>query len=49
MAIPKVMGIETEYGITVQGAHDFNPVLASSALINSYVAAELRRVRWDYE
>ena len=49
MSIPKVMGIETEYGITVQGAHDFNPVLASSALINSYVAAELRRVRWDYE
>ena len=49
MAIPKVMGIETEYGITVQGAHDFNPVMASSVLINSYVAAELRRVRWDYE
>jgi proteasome accessory factor PafA2 len=49
VSIPKVMGIETEYGITVQGAHDFNPVLASSALINSYVAAELRRVRWDYE
>ena len=49
MAIPKVMGIETEYGITVSGAHDFNPVMASSVLINSYVAAELRRVRWDYE
>jgi Pup amidohydrolase len=49
MAIPKVMGIETEFGITVSGAHDFNPVLASSVLINSYVAQELRRVRWDYE
>ena len=49
MAIPKVMGIETEYGITVPDANDFNPVLASSVLINSYVAAELRRVRWDYE
>jgi proteasome accessory factor A len=49
MAIPKVMGIETEYGITVPDAHDFNPVLASSVLINSYVATELRRVRWDYE
>jgi proteasome accessory factor A len=49
MAIPKVMGIETEYGITVPEAHDFNPVLASSVLINSYVAAEYRRVRWDYE
>ncbi|HEX9713202.1 MAG TPA: depupylase/deamidase Dop [Actinomycetota bacterium] len=49
MAIPKVMGIETEYGITVPDQADFNPVLASSVLINSYVASELRRVRWDYE
>ena len=49
MAIPKIMGIETEYGITVPGSADFNPVLASSVLINSYVAASLRKVRWDYE
>ena len=49
MAIPKVMGIETEYGITVPDQAEFNPVLASSVLINSYVASELRRVRWDYE
>jgi proteasome accessory factor A len=43
------MGIETEYGITVPNAQDFNPVLASSMLINSYAAQTLRRVRWDYE
>src|SRR6266550_969262 len=43
------MGIETEYGITVQGVTEFNPVLTSSVLINSYVASALRRVRWDYE
>ena len=49
MAIPKVMGIETEYGITVSGVPEFNPVLTSSVLINSYVASPLRRVRWDYE
>jgi proteasome accessory factor PafA2 len=49
VAIPKVMGIETEYGITVQGVPEFNPVLTSSVLINSYVASALRRVRWDYE
>src|SRR5687767_1677273 len=49
MAIPRVMGIETEYGITVPGSADFNPVLASSVLINSYVASALRRVKWDYE
>jgi proteasome accessory factor A len=47
--IPKVMGIETEYGITVQGAPEFNPVLTSSLLINSYVASALRKIRWDYE
>jgi len=49
MAIPKVMGIETEYGITVNGVPEFNPVLTSSVLINSYVASALRKVRWDYE
>jgi Pup amidohydrolase len=49
VAIPKVMGIETEYGITVSGVPEFNPVLTSSVLINSYVASALKRVRWDYE
>jgi proteasome accessory factor PafA2 len=48
MAIPKVMGIETEYGISGPGSRDFNPVLSSSMLINSY-AGTLRRIRWDYE
>ncbi|CAN5160927.1 depupylase/deamidase Dop [soil metagenome] len=48
MAIPKVMGIETEYGISSSAHGDFNPVLASSMLINSY-AGDLRRIRWDYE
>src|SRR5712691_485900 len=48
MAIPKVMGIETEYGISGPGISDFNPVLSSSMLINSY-AGTLRRIRWDYE
>src|SRR5713226_7542229 len=48
MAIPKVMGIETEYGISSPGTPDFNPVLSSSFLINAY-AGSLRRIRWDYE
>jgi len=48
MAIPKVAGIETEYGISGPGMVDFNPVLASSLLITSY-AGTLRRIRWDYE
>jgi Pup amidohydrolase len=48
MSIPKVMGIETEYGISGPGVPDFNPVLSSSMLISSY-AGTLRRIRWDYE
>ena len=42
MAIPKVCGIETEYGIVVRGAEN-NPVSASSLLINAYVAATTSR------
>src|SRR5438477_1413462 len=48
MAIPKVVGIETEYGISGPGVPGFNPVLSSSMLINAY-AGTLRRIRWDYE
>jgi proteasome accessory factor A len=48
MAIAKVMGIETEFGISAPGQPEFNPVLASSLLINTY-AGSLRRIRWDYE
>jgi Pup amidohydrolase len=51
MALPKVCGIETEYGIVVRGG-DNNPVSASSMLINAYVAATARdrgRIGWDFE
>ncbi len=50
MALPKVLGIETEYGIMVRGG-DNNPVSASSLLINAYVAAQrdAARVDWDFE
>jgi proteasome accessory factor PafA2 len=47
VAIPKVCGIETEYGVTLRGAADPNPVLASSMLINGYV--EHHKVGWDFE
>src|SRR3989304_9136255 len=48
MAIPKVIGTETEYGISAVGFPEFNPVLSSSLLISTY-AGSLRRIRWDYE
>jgi Pup amidohydrolase len=48
MAIPKVFGTETEFGIAAAGSPEFNPVLSSSILISTY-AGSLRRIRWDYE
>jgi proteasome accessory factor A len=47
VAVPKIVGIETEYGVALRGAPDPNPVVASSLLINGYV--EQRRVGWDFE
>ena len=56
MAITKVCGIETEYGILVRSRDrefDSNPVAASSVLINAYVAGgrpgDPNRVGWDFE
>ncbi|MBX7160766.1 MAG: proteasome accessory factor PafA2 [Acidimicrobiia bacterium] len=49
MAFPKICGIETEFGIVVVGQEEFNPVIASSLLINSYANTEMRRVRWDFD
>ena len=49
MAIPKVCGIETEYGIMLRGAGESNPIAASSALINAYVNEVQRKVGWDFE
>ncbi|MGH3665993.1 MAG: depupylase/deamidase Dop [Egibacteraceae bacterium] len=49
MAITKYQGTETEYGISVIGRPDFNPVLASSMVVNAYAADGRSRARWDYE
>ncbi len=49
MAIPTYLGTETEYGISVLGRPDFNPVLASSLVVNAYSADGRSRARWDYE
>jgi Pup amidohydrolase len=49
MALPKICGIETEYGISVRHSAEFNPVLTSSLLINAYAQPAFKRVKWDYE
>lgn len=48
MALAKIIGLETEYGIHV-GSPDSNPTTASSLLINSYVADLAGRINWDFE
>ena len=42
MAIQKVLGTETEYGIVVRGDVGFNPAVASSLVVNSYPGARVK-------
>ena len=57
MAVPKICGIETEFGIAHTGTEDANPISASSLLINSYLSEVERTgeggpasgVTWDFE
>ena len=55
MALHKVLGIETEYGIVQRGPGESNPVTASSLLINAYLSelerdhAAAPKVGWDFE
>ena len=51
MSVRRVMGTETEFGISVQGQPGANPMVASSQVVNAYAAATLRarRARWDFE
>ncbi len=46
MTTPKFVGVETEYGITVTGPTEVNPVLASSMVVGAYRHAG--DVRWDH-
>lgn len=49
MAIPKIMGIETEYGVTVKNALEQDPVTTSTLVVNSYEDRQLRKAIWDYD
>ena len=49
MAIRKVVGVETEYGIVLRGGGESNPIAASSMLINAYVSSLRQKVSWDFE
>jgi proteasome accessory factor A len=47
-AIHKVIGTETEFGISMRNAPDFNPVLASSIVVNSYAGLRAK-IQWSHE
>ncbi|MEM9033928.1 MAG: depupylase/deamidase Dop [Actinomycetota bacterium] len=49
MAVHKICGIETEYGIVHRHDGESNPVAASSTLINAYVSEHTERIGWDFE
>jgi proteasome accessory factor PafA2 len=52
MSVRRVMGIETEYGISVPGQPGANQMVTSSQVVNAYysaTAAKARRTRWDFE
>jgi proteasome accessory factor A len=46
MAIEKVLGIETEYGIA--GGPDLDPITASSIIVNAYAQQGRTRINWDF-
>jgi proteasome accessory factor PafA2 len=56
VAIRKIVGIETEFGIVVRGSDESNPIAASSTLINAYMSSidsgrgrRKDRVGWDFD
>src|SRR5919199_5334884 len=51
MSVRRVMGTETEFGISVTGQPQANPMVASSHVVNAYAMSTLkaRRARWDFE
>ncbi len=48
MALPKVIGTETEFGISIRNQPDFNPAVASGLVIGAY-RGEATRVQWSFE
>ncbi|MDX6296435.1 MAG: Pup amidohydrolase [Nocardioidaceae bacterium] len=51
MTVRRIMGTETEFGISVLGTPTANQMLASSQVVNGYAnrTARTRRARWDFE
>ena len=49
MAFPKIIGSETEYGLTIQHDPEFDPIATALLLVNSYNADQSLKLLWDYD
>ena len=49
MPLPKVIGSEIEYGITVQNDRDFDPISNCVLLVNAYEDNRDAQILWDYD
>ena len=53
MSVHRIMGIETEYGISVPGHPTMNAMVTSSQIVNAYAylisANRSSKARWDYD
>jgi proteasome accessory factor A len=49
MALPKIIGSETEYGLMVQHDPEFDPIATALLLVNSYNVDQSLKLLWDYD
>ena len=53
MSVHRIMGLETEYGISVPGQPMLNPMVTSSQIVNAYAYlishGATSKARWDYD
>lgn len=48
MAVPTIIGTETEFGISVKNAREQDPVAASTLVVNAYKSRNIPTISWDY-
>jgi proteasome accessory factor PafA2 len=49
MAVPMIVGSETEYGLTVHNDPDFDSIATALLLVNSYTTEQALKLLWDYD
>ena len=48
MAVPTIIGTETEFGISVKNAREQDPIAASTLVVNAYKSRNIPTISWDY-